>query len=191
MRMSSCAGSAAVMSIESCARPRGRGRTVYRTGRRRDCGEVDGWTNAAGGCTRPHRWRFRTCLPDPRAYRVGRCWRSRLGRRKMRILVCGGAGYIGSHTCTVLAGRGPDLLVADSFVNSSPRALERLRRLVDSPMRLRQAELRVRAEVEALFEGEGFDAVVHFAALQAVGGPWDRPPDSYEHNITPPTHAKK
>src|SRR3546814_5417208 len=118
MRMSSCAGSAAVMSIESCARPRGRGRTVYRTGRRRDCGEVDGWTNAAGGCTRPHRWCFRTGLPDPRAYRVGRCWRSRLGRRKMRILVCGGAGYIGSHTCTVLAGRGHDLLVADSFVNS-------------------------------------------------------------------------
>src|SRR3546814_13745836 len=139
-------------------------RTVYRTGRRRNCGKVDGWTNAAGGCTRPHRWRFRTGLPDPRAYRVGRCWRSRLGRRKMRILVCGGAGYIGSHTCTVLAGRGHDLLVADSFVNSSPRALERLRRLVDAPMRFRQADLRVRAEVEALFEGQRFDAVVHFAA---------------------------
>src|SRR3546814_9370929 len=91
------------------------------------------------------------------------------GRRKMRILVCGGAGYIGSHTCTVLAGRGHDLLVADSFVNSSPRALERLRRLVDAPMRFRQADLRVRAEVEALFEGQRFDAVVHFAALKAVG----------------------
>src|SRR3546814_9785298 len=92
----------------------------------------------------------------------------------MRILVCGGAGYIGSHTCTVLAGRGHDLLVADSFVNSSPRALERLRRLVDAPMRFRQADLRVRAEVEALFEGQRFDAVVHFAALKAVGESCER-----------------
>src|SRR3546814_6665473 len=87
----------------------------------------------------------------------------------MRILVCGGAGYSGSHTCTVLAGRGHDLLVADSFVNSSPRALERLRRLVDASMRFRQADLSVRAEVEALFAGPRFDAVVHFAALKAVG----------------------
>ncbi|HEY9541489.1 MAG TPA: UDP-glucose 4-epimerase GalE [Luteimonas sp.] len=106
----------------------------------------------------------------------------------MRILVCGGAGYIGSHTCTVLAGRGHDLLVADSFVNSSPRALERLRRLVDAPMRFRQADLRVRAEVEALFEGQRFDAVVHFAALKAVGESCERPLDYFDNNISGTIH---
>src|SRR3546814_14451474 len=104
----------------------------------------------------------------------------------MRILVCGGAGYIGSHTCTVLAGRGHDLLVAGSFVNSSPRAPERLRRLVDAPMTFRQADMRVRAEVEALFEGQSFDAVVHFRERQAVGEWCERPVHYTDNNPTRP-----
>lgn len=106
----------------------------------------------------------------------------------MRILVCGGAGYIGSHTCTVLAGRGHDLLVADSFVNSSPHALERLRRLTDAPLEFRRADLRVRGDVEALFEGQRFDAIVHFAALKAVGESCERPLDYFDNNISGTIH---
>ncbi len=106
----------------------------------------------------------------------------------MRILVCGGAGYIGSHTCAVLAERGHDLLVADSFVNSSPRVLARLRQITGSPVIFQRADLRVRAEVEALFETPRFDAVVHFAALKAVGESCERPLDYFENNIAGTIH---
>src|SRR3546814_1458922 len=64
----------------------------------------------------------------------------------------------------------------------------RLRRLVDAPMRFRQADLRVRAEVEALFEGQRFDAVVHFAALKAVGESCERPLDYFDNNISGTIH---
>ena len=106
----------------------------------------------------------------------------------MRILVCGGAGYIGSHACVVLAGRGHDLLVADNFANSSPRVLDRLRRIIGAPVAFRQADLRVRAEVDALFEGAGFDAVVHFAALKAVGDSCRRPLAYFDNNISGTIH---
>lgn len=101
----------------------------------------------------------------------------------MRLLVCGGAGYIGSHTCTVLAARGHELTIADSFVNSSPRVLDRLRRIADRPIAFRQADLRDRGQVDALFAGAGYDAVVHFAALKAVGESCERPLDYFDNNI--------
>jgi UDP-glucose 4-epimerase len=106
----------------------------------------------------------------------------------MRILVCGGAGYIGSHACTVLAGRGHDLLVADNFANSSPRVLERLRRIIGAPVFFQQADLRVRADLDALFDGPRFDAVVHFAALKAVGDSCRRPLDYFDNNIAGTIH---
>lgn len=101
----------------------------------------------------------------------------------MRILVCGGAGYIGSHTCTVLAARGHELTIADSFVNSSPRVLDRLQRIVDRPIAFRQADLRDRGQADALFKDARFDAVVHFAALKAVGESCERPLDYFDNNI--------
>jgi len=106
----------------------------------------------------------------------------------MRILVCGGAGYIGSHACTVLAERGHDLLIADSFVNSSPRVLERLQRITGCPVFFQKADLRDRDEVEALFRGPRFDAVVHFAALKAVGESCERPLDYFDNNISGTIH---
>jgi UDP-glucose 4-epimerase len=111
-----------------------------------------------------------------------------MGQGNMRILVCGGAGYIGSHACTVLAERGHDLLVADNFANSSPRVLARLRRITGGPVFFQRADLRVRAEVDALFEGPRFDAVVHFAALKAVGDSCRRPLDYFENNIAGTIH---
>lgn len=101
----------------------------------------------------------------------------------MRILVCGGAGYIGSHTCVALAERGYRFVVADSFVNSSPLVLQRLERLIGAPVAFRRVDLRDRAAVAALFAGQSFDAVVHFAALKAVGESCERPLDYFDNNI--------
>ena len=106
----------------------------------------------------------------------------------MRVLVCGGAGYIGSHACVVLAGRGHELVVADSFVNSSPRVLDRLATLCGTAPALREVDLRDRAAVDALFARERFDAVVHFAALKAVGDSCARPLEYFDNNITGTIH---
>jgi len=102
----------------------------------------------------------------------------------MRILVCGGAGYIGSHTCVELAARGHELLVADNFVNSSPAVLERLQAIIGGPVASTVVDFRDRAQVEDLFQRESFDAVIHFAALKAVGESCAKPLDYFENNIS-------
>lgn len=101
----------------------------------------------------------------------------------MRILVCGGAGYIGSHTCAVLAGRGHELVIADSFVNSSPRVLARLARILGGAPVSHRVDLRERGALTGLFAAFRFDAVVHFAALKAVGESCERPLDYFDNNI--------
>ena len=106
----------------------------------------------------------------------------------MRILVCGGTGYIGSHTCVVLAGRGHDLVVADNFSHSSPRVLERLQAITGAPVAFRRVDLRDRLETRELLVGGGFDAVVHFAALKAVGESCERPLDYFDNNISGTLH---
>ncbi len=106
----------------------------------------------------------------------------------MRILVTGGAGYIGSHACVELAARGHALVLADNFSNSSPRVLERLERIVGTPPMLARVDLRDRVAVDALFAGAGFDAVIHFAALKAVGESCERPLDYFDNNIAGTIH---
>src|SRR5690606_3669625 len=110
------------------------------------------------------------------------------GKGRMRILVTGGTGYIGSHTCVVLAGRGHDLVLADNFSNSSPRVLERLARITGRPPAFRQVDLRDRDATLALLADGGFDAVVHFAALKAVGESCEKPLDYFHNNITGTIH---
>lgn len=106
----------------------------------------------------------------------------------MRILVTGGAGYIGSHTWTVLAERGFEATIADNFCNSSPRVLGRLEAIAGRRPDLRRVDLRDRAAVDALFAGAGFDAVIHFAALKAVGESCERPLDYFDNNIAGTIH---
>ena len=101
----------------------------------------------------------------------------------MRVLVTGGAGYIGSHACLELAARGHELVLADNFSNSSPRVLDRLARLLGAPPVFRRVDLRDRAAVDALFTGAGLDAVIHFAALKAVGESCERPLEYFDNNI--------
>ncbi|TDK28493.1 UDP-glucose 4-epimerase GalE [Luteimonas aestuarii] len=106
----------------------------------------------------------------------------------MRILVCGGTGYIGSHTCVVLAERGHDLLIADNFSNSSPRVLERLQAITGKTPAFERIDLRDRDATHGLLREGGFDAVVHFAALKAVGESCEKPLDYFDNNITGTIH---
>jgi len=102
----------------------------------------------------------------------------------MRILLCGGAGYIGGHTCVELVMRGHEVVVADSLVNSSPRSLQRLEQITGTPVVFHQVDMRDAAGLDAVFTAHPFDAVVHFAALKSVGESCERPLDYFDNNIS-------
>ena len=102
----------------------------------------------------------------------------------MRVLVCGGAGYIGSHTCVVLAERGHEVTIADNFCNSSPVVLDRLAQLTGRAPDARNVDVRDAVALAALFAGQRFDAVIHFAALKAVGDSCERPLAYFDNNIS-------
>ena len=102
----------------------------------------------------------------------------------MRVLVCGGAGYIGSHTCVVLAERGHEVTIADNFCNSSPVVLDRLAQLTGRAPDVRNVDVRDAVALAALFAGQRFDAVIHFAALKAVGDSCERPLAYFDNNIS-------
>lgn len=104
-------------------------------------------------------------------------------RPRLRILVCGGAGYIGSHTCIALAERGHRVVIADSFVNSSQRVLLHLQRIVGAPIACERTDLRDKEAVTRLFARYRFQAVVHFAALKSVGESCERPLEYFDNNI--------
>lgn len=101
----------------------------------------------------------------------------------MRVLVCGGAGYIGSHTCVALAERGHEAVVIDNFCNSSPMVLERLARITGHAPTVHRMDVRDAEALATLFSQERFDAVIHFAALKAVGESCEKPLDYFDNNI--------
>ena len=85
------------------------------------------------------------------------------------ILVTGGAGYIGSHTCVELLNAGSAVTVFDNFSNSHPEALARVQRITGKALRLIRGDLRDRAALVAAFRESGATSVIHFAGLKAVG----------------------
>ncbi len=101
----------------------------------------------------------------------------------MRVLVSGGAGYIGSHTVVQLVAAGHDVVVVDSFANSKPTVMNRLEALTGRVVQLHSFDLTDRDKTEHLFEAERFDAVIHFAGLKAVGESVDKPLEYYENNL--------
>jgi len=101
----------------------------------------------------------------------------------MSILVCGGAGYIGSHTCVALCEQGHNVVIADNFTNSSQRVLLRLQRITGAPVECERVDLRSKTALARLFARHHFDAVVHFAALKAVGESCANPLAYFENNI--------
>ena len=102
----------------------------------------------------------------------------------MQILVTGGAGYIGSHTVLSLLEAGYDVLIADSFVNSKPQVLDRLRELACRPFLFERCDLCDAEAAERLFSTHEIGAVIHFAGLKAVGESVEQPLRYYENNLT-------
>ena len=101
----------------------------------------------------------------------------------MRILVTGGAGYIGSHTVLELLEAGYDVLIVDNFVNSKPAALNRLRQLTDKTFDFEEADLTDAAATNEIFSRYAIDAVIHFAGLKAVGESVQKPLAYYRNNL--------
>ena len=102
----------------------------------------------------------------------------------MRILVTGGAGYIGSHTCLELLRAGHEVVVVDNLSNSKAEALRRVQELAGRPLVFHQVDLLDRAALDAAFAGPPIDAVIHFAGLKAVGESVTIPLRYYHNNIT-------
>lgn len=101
----------------------------------------------------------------------------------MRVLVTGGAGYIGSHTVVQLVAAGHEPVVVDSHVNSSPRVFARLEELTGSRIETHAFDLRDADKTSALFADGRFDAVIHFAGLKAVGESSEIPLEYYDNNL--------
>ena len=102
----------------------------------------------------------------------------------MSILVSGGAGYIGSHTCLELIASGYDIIVADSLINASEEAVRRVKKLCGKEFKFIKIDLTDAHAVDKLFsEHPDITAVIHFAALKAVGESVEKPLEYYENNL--------
>ena len=100
----------------------------------------------------------------------------------MRVLVTGGLGYIGSHTCVLLAEAGAELVVVDNLSNSKLAALDRLRELTGAPIEFHRADIRDRAALDEAFR-KPVGAVLHFAGLKAVGESVEKPQLYHDNNV--------
>lgn len=103
----------------------------------------------------------------------------------MSILVTGGAGYIGSHTCVELLNAGFEVIVADNLVNSSEEALRRVEKITGKKVKFYNVDLCDAAATRTVFaENPGIGSVIHFAALKAVGESVQKPLEYYTNNLT-------
>ena len=101
----------------------------------------------------------------------------------MAILVTGGAGFIGSHTCVELLNAGYDVVVVDNLCNSSEEALRRVEKITGKKVTFYQADIRDGAALDEIFSKESIDSVIHFAGLKAVGESVAKPLEYYQNNI--------
>lgn len=102
----------------------------------------------------------------------------------MKILVTGGAGYIGSHTCVELLNEGYEVVVVDNLYNASPKALDRVRQITGKDLKFYEADLLDQPAFDRIFEAEKPDAVIHFAGYKAVGESVAKPIEYYHNNMT-------
>jgi UDP-glucose 4-epimerase len=100
-----------------------------------------------------------------------------------KILVTGGAGYIGSHTCIELLDEGYDIVVVDNFANSKPEVLDRMRRIAGKDFRFYQVDVGDREALATIFAENDIGAVIHFAGYKAVGESVEKPLAYYRNNI--------
>lgn len=102
----------------------------------------------------------------------------------MTILVTGGAGFIGSHTCVELLNAGYEVVVVDNLCNSCEESLNRVKQLTGKDMKFYETDLLDREGLEKIFTTEKIDAVIHFAGLKAVGESVAMPLEYYHNNVT-------
>ena len=102
----------------------------------------------------------------------------------MAILVTGGAGYIGSHTCIELIHAGYDVVVVDNLVNSSEEAVKRVEKITGAKVPFYQVDILDASALGEVFDKENIDSVIHFAGLKAVGESVQKPLEYYHNNIT-------
>lgn len=101
-----------------------------------------------------------------------------------RVLVTGGAGYIGSHTLIELLAAGHDVVCLDNFSNSSSEAVRRVEQIAGRAVNLIHGDIRDAALLESVFSTQAIDAVIHFAALKAVGESVAKPLEYYDNNVS-------
>ena len=102
----------------------------------------------------------------------------------MAILVAGGAGYIGSHTCVELLKEGYEVVVVDNLYNSSEEALKRVEQITGKTVKFYEADILDREALNKIFDTEDIDSVINFAGLKAVGESVQKPLEYYHNNIT-------
>jgi UDP-glucose 4-epimerase len=101
----------------------------------------------------------------------------------MAILVTGGAGYIGSHTCVELLQAGYEVVVVDNLCNSSEKSLDRVEEITGKSVKFYQCDILDREGLTAIFEKESIESVIHFAGLKAVGESVAKPLEYYWNNV--------
>lgn len=101
----------------------------------------------------------------------------------MTVLVTGGAGYIGSHTCVALLQSGYQVAVIDNLCNASAKALERVQQITGKPLSFYEGDVRDEALLESIFRAHDIGCVIHFAGLKAVGESVAMPWQYYDNNL--------
>lgn len=102
----------------------------------------------------------------------------------MSILVTGGAGYIGSHTCVELLNAGYEVVVVDNLSNACKESLERVKKITGKNLTFYEADILDREALVHIFEKETIESVIHFAGLKAVGESVSKPLEYYQNNIS-------
>ena len=101
----------------------------------------------------------------------------------MKILVTGGAGYIGSHTCVELLNEGHEVVIVDNLYNASRKAVDRIAEITGKVPVFYEVDISDRPALEAVFKAHSFDAVIHFAGYKAVGESVQKPIEYYANNL--------
>ena len=101
----------------------------------------------------------------------------------MKILVTGGAGYIGSHTCVELINSGHEAVIIDNFCNSCSESVKRIEEICGKKVYLSEGDVRDSALLDKIFTEHKIDSVIHFAGLKAVGESCEKPVEYYDNNL--------
>lgn len=107
------------------------------------------------------------------------------------VLVTGGAGYLGSHTCVELLSAGHDVVVFDNLSNSCEEALNRVQELTHKSLTFVQGDIRYQDEIDQVFSDHNIDVVIHFAGLKAINESLETPLTYFDHNVVGGTQLLK